>query len=86
MPLAMRRGVIYQIQIMALHPRYDFKATRRSVTIIHRLTQSPEAHVYIVKKDAVEDMLEICEGKITSMQAQRSRGRMEDPVVIKALK
>ena len=59
-PLAMRTDVIYQTLAMALHPAYDCQTAKFSVETILNLTQSPETHSYIVRREVVEKMLEIC--------------------------
>ena len=88
MPLAMRTNVIDQLLAMALHPAYDSQTARVSANMIQCLTQSPEAHAYIARKEVVENMLEICEQKqkIVSDQQSLQSQQKEDPMMVKALK
>ena len=88
-PLAMRTDAIDQILAMAVHPAYDCKTAIVSVAMIQCLTQSPEAHVYIARKEVVKNMLEMCElkQKIVSEQLSQSRqGEKEDTMEVNALK
>ena len=62
-PLSMRTDVIDQVLAMALHPLSDCQTAKVSVDVILNLTESPETHIYIVRKEVVESMLEICEQK-----------------------
>ena len=88
MPLAMRTNVIDQLLAMALHPAYDSQTARVSANMIQCLTQSPEAHACIARKEVVENMLEICEQKqkIVSDQRSSQSQQKEDPMMVKALK
>ena len=90
MPLAKRTDVIDQILAMALHPAYDCQTARVSANMIQCLTQSPEAHAYIARKEVVESMLEICEQKQKIVSDQKSsqsqQRKKEDSMVVKALK
>ena len=86
----MRTDVIDRILAMAVHPAYDCQTARVSASMIQCLTQSPEAHVYIARKEVVEDMLKICEQKqklFSDQQASRYwLERKEDPLVVMAQK
>ena len=86
----MRTNVINQLLAMALHPAYNCQTARVSANMIQCLTQSPEAHAYIARKEVVESMLEICEQKqkiVSNQQSSQSQQRKkEDPMVVKALK
>ena len=87
----MREDVIDQILTMAGHPAYDCNTARVSANMIQCLTQSPDAHVYIARKEVVKNMLEICEQKqkqkIVSEQSSLSRqGRKENSMVVNALR
>ena len=90
MPLAMRTDVINQILAMGMHPAYDCHTARVVANMIQCLAQSQGTHVYIARKEVVENMLEVCEQKqkiISEQSSQPWRGRnLEDPVVVKALK
>ena len=87
----MRADVIDQILAMAVHPAYDCSTARVSANMIQCLTQSPDAHAYIARKEVVKNMLEICEQKqkqkIVSEQSSLSRqGRKENSTVVNALR
>lgn len=89
LPLAMRTDAIDQILAMALHPAYDCHTAIVSVNMIQCLTHSPDTHVYIARKEAFENMLEMCElkQKILSEQLlQSQQGEKEDPIAVNALK
>ena len=88
-PLAMRTDVIEQILAMALHPAYDCHTAILSMGMIQSLTQSPEAHVYIARKEIVKNMLQICElkQKIVSEQLSQSwQGEKQDSMEVNVLK
>ena len=88
-PLAMRTDVIDQALAMALHPLSDCQTANVSVDVILNLTESPETHIYIVRKEVVESMLEICEQKqkiIDELSSQLQQGKMEDLMAVSVLK
>ena len=88
-PLAMETDVIEQILAIALHPAYDCYTAKVSVETILNLTQCPETHAHILRKEYLEIVLEICEQRhrmISQPSAQTLQGRKEDPMVINALK
>ena len=76
----MRRDVIDQLLAMALHPAYDIHTAKVSMDMMLNLTQSPETHTYIIRREVVERMLEICELK------QKKHGKKADHIVINTLK
>ena len=82
-PLAMKKDVINQTLAIALHPTYDCNTAIVAVTMFLNLTQSPEAHVHLAKKETVERMLEICEQK---QKMSTQQGTKEDPMAINALR
>ena len=86
----MRTDVIDQALAMGLHPAYDCETAIASVSMILCLAQSPDAHTHIAWRGVVENMLEICElnwHKMISEQSWQSQERkMEDPIVVHALK
>lgn len=89
MPLAKRPEVMNQILAMALHPVYDCNTAIVSAAMILCLCQSPEAHVYIARKEVVEKMLGMCELKqkqVNEQSMQSQQGKKEDTIVINALK
>ena len=91
MPLAMRTDVIDQIlamaRAMALHPAYDIETAKMSVSVIINITQSPETHTYIVRKEVMEKMLEICEQKEANEKLLHQQGENEDGLMaVKVLK
>ena len=89
MPLAMRTDVIDQMLAIALHPAYDCDFAITSVTTIQSIVQSPEAHVFITWKEAVENMLEICEQKqkiVSERSSEFQQRKQEDPMVVSALR
>ena len=90
-PLAMKADVIEQILAIALHPAYDCYTAKVSVETILNLTQHPESHAHIVRKEFIETMLEMSEQryKMISQQSAQTlnlQGKKEDPMVINALK
>lgn len=84
--LAMRIDVIHQVLAIALHPAYDCTTAIVSVTMILNLTQSPEAHTYIVQKEIVEKMLEICEKKQKIVSECASQSQQGDSIAVSTLK
>ena len=88
----MRTDVVDQVLAMALHPAYDFETAENSIYVITNLTQSPEAHTYIVRKKFVENILEIIllyeqKQKVISEQSLQShQDKKEDPMTINVLK
>ena len=88
-PFAMKSDVIDQIQAIAMHPAYDCYTAKVSVELILYLTQSPETHIYIIRREVVESMLEICEqrNKMINLQSSQSHRRnRKDPMVVNVLK
>ena len=88
-PLAKRTDVIDQILAMALHPVYDCDVAKDSMDIILNLTQSPETHNYIVTRDVVEKMLEICKQRSKMVNEQSSKthqGEKNNLMLVNALK
>ena len=83
LPLAMRTDVIDQALAMAMHPVYYNKTGTLSAGIILFLTQSPEAHAYIARKEIIQNMLEICELKQKKIIGQSSQ---RDKEAVNALK
>ena len=84
-PLARRTDVIDQMLAMALHPAYaDCKTAIESVETIINLTQSPDTHPYIIRREVLEKVLEICKLKQIDSQTQRVTG--EDAMIVNALK
>ena len=89
MPLAIRTDVIDEILAIALHPAFDCYAAKLSVDVLLNLTESPEAHTYIIKRENLKKMLEICERKQIMVREQTSQslqGKKEDPMVANVLK
>ena len=89
MPLAMRKDIIDQILAIALHPAYDCKTARMSVEMILSLTQSPETHIYIIWREIVEKMLEICELRhkmVVQQSSQPQQRKKEDLMKVNVLK
>ena len=85
----MRTDVIDQILAMALHPAYDIETAKMSVSVIINITQSPETHTYIVRKEVMEKMLEICEQKEKAANEKllHQQGENEDGLMaVKVLK
>lgn len=87
----MKADVIEQILAIALHPAYDCYTAKVSVETILNLTQHPESHAHIVRKEFIDTMLEMSEQryKMISQQSAQTlnlQGRKEDPMVINALK
>ena len=88
-PFAMKSDVIDQIQAIGMHPAYDCYTAKVSVELILNLTQSPETHIYIIRREVVESLLEICEqrNKMINQQSSQSRQRnRENPMVVNVLK
>ena len=79
----MRKDIIDQMLAIALHPVYDCRTARMSVEMIFSLTQSPETHIYIIWKEVVEKMLEICElrHKMVIQQSSQSQQRKKEDLM-----
>ena len=85
----MRTDAVDQILAIAMHPVYSCKKAKGSMVIIVNLTQSPEAHTYLVRRDLVENMLNVCEQRhrIIIQQSSLSQQRKkENPMVVNVLK
>lgn len=85
----MKTDVIDQVLVIALHPAYDCDIAKVSVELILNLTQSPETHAYIIRREVVETLLEICEKrhKMVDLQSSQSRQKKkEDPVMVNVLR
>ena len=86
----MRADVIDQILAMALHTAYDCQTAIVSMEVILNLTQSPETHSYIVRREVMEKVLEIHEQRykmvIQEQSLQTQQGKKEDLNVVNALK
>ena len=85
----MRADVIDQALNMALHPALDCFVSIASASMILCLTQSPKAHTYIIRKEVMEKMLEMCELKhkmINEQLSQSHQGRKESLMAVNALK
>ena len=88
-PLAMRTDVIDQTLAIALHPTYACETAKVSVDVILNLAQSPETHTYIVRREVVQSMLEICEQRhkiINQRSLWNQQRKKEDPMVVSVLK
>ena len=89
MPLAMRTDIIDQALAIAMQPTYSCYTAKVSAAMIQCLTQSPETHTYIFRKDVVENMLQICEQRhemINKQSSQSPQGKKEDTMMVNALK
>ena len=83
----MRTDVIDQILAMALHPAYDCKRAKVLMEMIFDLAQSPETHIYIIQREGLEKMLEICEKRCKMVIKQQSQQKKkEDLMKINILK
>ena len=72
-----------------MHPAYDIETAKMSVSVIINITQSPETHTYIVRKEVMEKMLEICEQKekAANEKSLHQQGENEDGLMaVKVLK
>ena len=80
----MQTDVIDQILTMALNPACNCYTAKVSVEVMLNLTQSPQAHTYIVRREVMENMLEICEQKqkMVSEQSSQSQETKEEDVVV----
>ena len=88
-PLAMKTDVIDQVLAIALHPAYGCKMAYVSASILLNLSQSTKAHTYIVRREVVEKMLEMCELKermVSEQSSQSRQGEKDDPIAVNALK
>ena len=83
----MRTDAIDQAMAIALHPAFDCRTALLSAMFIRCLTQSPEAHLHLVRTGVVEDMLEMCalRLKLVSEQSPQPQAEKEDPMMVKAL-
>ncbi len=84
----METDVVEQILAIGLHPAYDCYTAKISVETIINLTQRPESHTHIVRKEFLETMLELSEQryKMINEHSAQTQGKKEDPMVINALK
>ena len=85
----MRSDVIDQTLAIGLHPLANCLTAKVSVDVILNLTESPETHVYLVRKEILENMLEICELKqkmVTEQSSQFQQRKTEDPMAVNVLK
>lgn len=72
-----------------MHPAYDIETAKMSVSVIINITQSPETHTYIVQKEVMEKMLEICEQKekkANEISLHRLGGNEDGLMAVKVLK
>ena len=82
-PLARRTDVIDQVLAIVLHPAYDYE---NAETLILNLVQSPEAHTFIVRREVMEKMFEICEQRHKMVNHQTQQGKKENMMVISVLR
>jgi hypothetical protein len=88
-PLAKRADVIVQMLAMALHPAYICKIATMSVEMIFGLTQSPETHIYCIRREIMEKMLEVCQQRrkmVIQQSSQSQQGMKEDLMKVNVLK
>ena len=85
-PLARRTYFIDQVLAIALHPAYDYENAEMSLYVILNLVQSPEAHTFIVRREVMEKMLEICEQRHKMVNQQTQHGKKENVMVISVLR
>ena len=85
-PLAMKTDVINQALAIGLHPAYDWYTARVSVELLLNLAQSPETHTYIVRKEVVESMFEICKQRHKMINRQSSLSHRRKKGVVNVLK
>ena len=87
-PLAMRTDVIDQTLAIAMHPAYDCNTAIVSSATIQCLTQSPDAHAHVARREAVESMLQMCKlrQKMVSEQSLPQQVEKKDEMMINALK
>ena len=89
-PLAMKPLVIDRILEMSMHPSCNCEEAQEQMAILVYLTQSPKAHRFIVRRDVVKNMLEVCELKqkmvCSELQSSQPQQAKEDPMEINALK
>ena len=85
----MRTDVIDQTLAMALHPAYNCKKAMVSVCMMLNLTQSAETHTYIIRREVVEKLIEICELRhkmANERLLQTQQGEKEDPMEVNVLR
>ena len=85
-PLAKTSDVIDQTLAIALHPKCDLSVP---VTMMLNLSQAPEAHCHIVRREVVEKMLAMCDQKrqkTDEQSLQSQQGEKEDPMKVYLLK
>ena len=89
MPIAMRTDILDQTLAIAMHPAYDCKTAKVSVDLMLNLTQSPETHAFLIRRQGVEKMLEVCEQRqkiINELSPQTQQQRKEDQMMVNVLK
>ena len=82
----MRADVIEQALAIAMHPDSDCDTAIVSASMILGISQSPETHVYIIRKEVMEKMFEMCELKCKTISEQSHQRKKEDPMAATALK
>ena len=75
-PLAKRFDIVDQVLAIALHPAYDCNVTIQCAGLVMNLTQSPNAHPYLIRTEVIEDMLKM---------NKQSKDRGEEQAAIKTL-
>ena len=85
----MRTDVIDQLLAIAIHPAYNCEEAIVSVEIIVNLTESPEAHTYLIRRELVENMLNVCEQRhrmIIQQSSLSQQRKKEDLMIVNILK
>ena len=85
----MRTDVIDQILAMALHPAYNCNDATISVCVILNLTQSPETHTYIIRREVVEKLIKVYELRhkmANERLSQTQQGQKKDSMEVNLLR
>ena len=82
----MRADVIEQALAIAMHPDSDCNTAIVSASMILGVSQSPETHVYIIRKAVIEKIFQVCEQNCKMVSEQSHQKEKEDPMAATALK
>ena len=89
MPLTIRSDVIDQILAIAVHPAYTCYTAKVSVEVIINLAKSPDTHPYIVTREIIEKLLEVCDQRhkmVIQQSTLSQQRRKEDLMIVSVLK
>ena len=89
MPIVMRTDILDQTLAIGMHPAYNCKTAKVSVGVMLNLTQTPGTHAFIIRRQGVEIVLEICEQRhkmINELSPQTQQQGKENLMMVNVLK